>query len=110
MNYDGFFYVNAQGDLTYDGPRPETLDEAWDISIAKWRYLSEHEMSPTSSDDGGFTCGLCMKFIYYGCRDCPIFAETNRRGCANTPYINYKGDMDTARAELEYLLALRARQ
>jgi len=110
MNYDGFFYINAQGDLTYDGPRPETLDEAWDISIAKWRYLSEHEAHPLYGDGGSLTCGLCMLFIRKDCVGCPIFKDTGRPACANTPYINYEGDMDTARAELEYLLALRARQ
>ena len=110
MNYDGFFSINGHGDLTYDGPLPETLDEAWDISIAKWRYLSEHEMSPTSSDNGGFTCGLCMMFLKYGCDGCSIFKDTSRPSCSGTPYLNYQGDMETARAELEYLLALRARQ
>jgi hypothetical protein len=110
MNYDGFFYINAQGDLTYDGPRPETPDEAWDISIAKWRYLSEHEAYPLYGDGGMTTCGLCMLFILKNCCGCPILADTKRQSCAGTPYINYEGDMETARAELEYLLALRARQ
>jgi len=110
MNYDGFFYINAQGDLTYDGPRPETLDEAWDISIAKWRYLSEHDMTGYPSDGSEFTCGLCLMFIRHGCRGCPVREDTDRPSCAGTPYIDYRGDTETARAELEYLLALRARQ
>jgi len=110
MNYDGFFYINAQGDLTYDGPRPETLDEAWDISIAKWRYLSEHEMSPAANDGAISTCGLCKMFFRHGCDGCPIFKDTSRPSCSGTPYLYYQGDMETARAELEYLLALRERQ
>ena len=99
--------------LVYEGPGPESVDKAWAISIEKWTALVD---DPVYDDGGINTCGLCMLYLsrspdWQDCGKCPI-ALDGHDGCNDTPYDYYVDDpcSEYARAELEYLLALRARQ
>lgn len=80
--------------LTYKGKDPRTLDEAFDITIAKWKTIAEH---PEINCSGNVhTCGLCMMFHHYeydsvwhkACEGCPIVAETGASGCIKFHEIN----------------------
>lgn len=53
-------------------------------SIVIWeRKLAD----PDSAEFGSEHCPLCIEYIGYECKGCPIFEKTNKRGCFGTPYI-----------------------
>ena len=103
--------------LVYEGPGPENVDEAWDISIEKWKTLVDDPVYVVYDEGGYTTCGLCMLYNTvtsdsdWDCGRCPI-ALDGHPGCSGTPYNDYAQDpcYEYAQDELEYLLALRARQ
>jgi hypothetical protein len=112
--------------LKYNGPEPENEEEAWDISLGKWEFLSRIAArgEVPCEDDGPNTCGLCM--LYYGeeddvfarrnCIGCPVHSFTGMADCLNTPYAGHKlavhvstaGEMHrTAMTELNFLKLVR---
>jgi len=97
-------------ELCYDGPRPTTLEEAWEITLAKWEFLAETPVQ----DCGPETCGLCMLYFYDFCKGCPI-EEAGFPSCSETPYVTYdyarwSGTADPkpiAQRELEFLKGIK---
>lgn len=79
---DKDFWIE-NGELRYKGEKPLTLADAFDISINKWKIISDN---PEIGTGGTTTCGLCMLFCISPrpCLKCPIFLETkNQDGCVN---------------------------
>jgi hypothetical protein len=82
------------GELEFEGVTPQNVEEAFEMSIAKWMLLRDYpEISLTN---GRLTCGLCLLFNTDALRDenlecygCPIRDHTNIRHCGNTPYEEY---------------------
>jgi hypothetical protein len=80
---------NSSPHLTYLGDGPASLSEAFEISIAKWKYIAAH---PDIWDDGSdATCGLCMLYFANECTNalyekCPVYAQTGSVQCSATPY------------------------
>jgi len=120
----GYFEI-VGSDLRYSGSLPHSLDEAWEITLGKWRYLCDyyksHPGGPVIADGGTSTCGLCMwdyldSTLGVRCDACPILHYTGGRGCLRTPYGKYHNAVclkdlpeaqEMARAELEFLLQVR---
>jgi hypothetical protein len=81
---------NAVTNLTleYIGDRPANPKQAWDITLAKWKYL-QHLFAKGHAvhDGGGSTCGLCMYYANSSgdCGQCPI-ATAGHAYCRGTPY------------------------
>lgn len=89
-DYKQYFCVD-HGYLEYGGPYPDNVQEALDISIAKWEFLVENPVW----DGADGTCGLCMLFLRLGdlgdpphCEGCPI-ANAGYVGCRGTAYETY---------------------
>ena len=93
--------------LRYDGQPPRTLEQAWEMSLAKWHFLSEH---PGIRDGHWTTCGLCLFYSGHDlCHDCPI-ASAGYWDCEGSPYYLYQADPtpENARRELEFLKRIKA--
>ena len=113
------------GELVYEGDDPTSVEEALDISIAKWEYIVEHYYEfDTDRYDGSFqdggpdTCGLCMMFFYdRDCDGCPVMEATGKPCCYDTPYnehadATYEKELTEetrriARKELDFLKSLK---
>lgn len=114
--------------LSYHGPRPETLEEAWDITIEKWEAIVQwyKEEGDYLCNGGTATCGLCLLHvgrIGSSChrtisstreRMCPIYGETRKMHCNGNHWYQRYCDTDNpksaarwAKKELEFLVNLR---
>ena len=121
------FYVKEQSDFgdTYHalhvvpGLYPESVEEALELSIQKWKsiiYLTERGFK-IRADGGPSTCGLCTLFHHREdpCYGCPIRERTGLDGCIDTPHedweiavgIHYFSGLEQAREEIEFLESLR---
>lgn len=85
--------------LSYLGPSPSNLAEAFAITREKWRIIREmvekYHSDKTQILDGGVrTCGLCMMYWASDCCDCPIFGFTGNPGCRGTPYETFRYHSD----------------
>ena len=101
--------------LKYRSNRVVTNQQAWDISILKWKLILHVCSQGRLIHDGGIdTCGFCGLY-YYGhsdeCEDCPI-KIAGYMGCNGTPYRDYlaaveKGDLALAKqaaaSEIKFL-------
>lgn len=73
---------------------PDTEQEALYWSVKKWSFLSRTSLL-AEEGYGGKTCGLCLFHGYKPpsvalCEDCILMRETQREGCFNTPWSDYK--------------------
>lgn len=103
--------------LEYLGDTPETVEEAFDLSITKWETLVEITAGGRLILDGGTqTCGLCMLSSERDsdlCYNCPIAKWTGYDVCHGTPYWDYAISFDpmeanqAARRMVEFLTELR---
>ncbi len=96
--------------LFYDGPAPESLEGAWDITMTKWEILKASAQDGNRLDGGGTsTCGLCL-FYPDSCRGCPIDNACVEPG---GPYDRYCGSTTAAdaavaaEAELAFLKRIK---
>jgi hypothetical protein len=74
-----------------------TLEEAWEITRAKWNKIRELAVRGkyVNSDGGSRTCGLCLRYIIhrdpgFNCQGCPVRMYTGDSYCATTPYLEYE--------------------
>ena len=101
--------------LTYQSNKISTDDQAWEVSLLKWRLILRLCSQGILVDDGGRqTCGLCSCYFYGHadeCEDCPI-KLAGHPACYETPYRDYlaaveKGDLALAKQaaanEIEFL-------
>lgn len=96
--------------LFYNGEKPQTLEEAFEISLAAWFIRSERNAILNGDPGDSDVCGLCMLFLYVNddydmsCfPNCPIYNETKKMHCkGNVHYISYKREYDDYAAEKEY--------
>lgn len=78
--------------------------KALKASIKHWQT----DTPPMMASD----CALCNRF-HYACRKsysstgeyCPIFKQTGKRGCAETPYV-FNPTLVTRKKEIEFLQSL----
>jgi len=53
-------------------------------SVIKWRHIALRQRIPM----GDIDCDLCQ--MYPGeCELCPVYAETGRTSCNDTPFVDY---------------------
>lgn len=125
MIFDIGFHYTGNPIVRFSGANPETLAEAFDISIAKWEFIVQQmrENGLVILDGGTNTCGLCMMFREWSdelgdetCGDCPVVLHTGMDGCNETPYEDFYPHKKTveqkiaaAEAELVFLKMLRER-
>ena len=102
------FHGTITGYMQYRGPEPTSLQEAFEISLVKWRLLGYHGAWEGCTDGADLTCGLCMMFFSDSCKNCPIYNKTFTTGCGLTPYTRYylSKDAEDARGEYEFLVSL----
>lgn len=108
------YFRVGDGSLFYDGPDPESLEEAWAITFAKWEMLRSAAEEGKLLEDGGITtCGLC---VLYDCHECPIHESgegCTRPGTAYAAYEEAVGGghpeeaLSAAEAEIEFLERIR---
>jgi hypothetical protein len=103
--------------LRYTGPKPTTKEEAFLISIAKWRMIVKQLREDWVINDTGstHTCGLCIKYLdtdeyrHRPCFHCPIFQKTGERWCDGTPIKQFEDahfsweKLEIAEQELKFL-------
>ena len=64
-------------------------------SIKKWELLVQGigKFQEYINERGTSTCGLCQQYYFGGgrscCVDCPVYKETGRNVCQDTPYQKY---------------------
>ena len=121
------FYVKEQSDFgdtyyaLYVVPElhPESVEEAIELSIQKWRsivYLTERGFK-IRADGGPSTCGLCVLFHSQErpCYGCPIRERTRIDGCQGTSHeyweiavgIHYESGLEEAKGEIRFLESLK---
>jgi len=92
--------------LVFTGDKPETDEEALELSVEKWEFivaaLSAEGSSGDLLDNGWYTCGLCMHYgtLYYDGRvdcgtGCPVAVYTGDNYCDGTPYHDYDDAVHT---------------
>jgi len=91
--------------------KPASLEEALEMSIAKWEFLAKQEKHGHHElhDGGPSTCGLCLLFFRAGhdCgKKCPV-AASGHDHCDGTPYEDYCTNKDPGDAEKEMLFLKR---
>ena len=65
--------------------------KALESSVQKWEDIA----AGTGEDRGPTNCALCQRFFYgtLDCRTgnekCPVYRETGRTGCRNSPYVDW---------------------
>jgi hypothetical protein len=117
------FKLNPLLSVIHLGPKPSTLSEAFDISIAKWEFILAklQETGQRIYDGGTNSCGLCQMFYHWGddthdasCGKCPVAEHTGMDGCQYTPYEDFypknktiEQRIDAAKAEIAFLKMLR---
>ena len=84
--------------LYYDGKRPETLEQAWEITLKKWEMIVSLKGKEVYNIDSS-TCGLCMFYTPYEgdeveCNRCPIQRRTGQLSCIGTPYYSFVSALD----------------
>lgn len=114
MDYTKYFYVDDDL-LVYSGPIPTNVEQAMEMSIAKWRVVSENA---GILDGGTKTCQLCTmfwKFANNGCPGCPIveYGEDGNMDfniCYGTWYAQYyeTREKEFADKELAFLKKVRS--
>ena len=89
-------------ELIYEGDIPETLAEAQEISVAKWKFMAKQlkKLNRRLNDCGSSTCGFCMIYYGVGCRGCPISTLTGQQDCKDTPYKEYYAEQNFYDIEL----------
>ena len=103
------FFVQESAVRTKEPLRPESAEEALEMSIVKWQtiveYMKKHNSIPLCGK--GETCSLCQTAV--SCRGCPVYEKTEVKQCLGTPYDDWTGASDfeaalaAAEAELEFL-------
>ena len=102
-----FEHVDRWGEtvLEYTGDKICTIEQAWDVSIAKW-----HELQREPVIDGGIrSCGLCMLYFRDDCDECPIRGYTGQVVCEGTPYEEWEEEMQDEYRDAE-LKAIAGRE
>jgi hypothetical protein len=61
---------------------PQNIKEAFDKTFTKWLLMSQGYKASNDID----SCGLCDVYYSDRCDDCPIWLDTGRKYCAETPY------------------------
>ena len=90
-----------------DSPQPENEEEAWQLSIQKWRAIVEAEKQGKHVYNiAGNSCGLCQYFDE--CESCPVDIVSESDSCDNTPFYDYLYERNLANAqkELDFLLSV----
>lgn len=108
------FSIDAYCDVSYNGARPSTLSQAFDMSISKWKFILEclERGTDVRRCGGWMTCGLCLVHPL-GCEKCPVMLNTGYSNCEDTPYESFLDatgidkKMNIARQEIAFLERLR---
>ena len=125
MMFDIGVHYDNRPTIIFRGRDPETLAEAFDISIAKWELVVKRmrETNEAVLDGGHVTCGLCMLFFHWSeplgentCGACPVAIHTGMDSCEETPYEAFYPFRKTveekivaAEAEVAFLKMLKAK-
>ena len=77
--------------LQYNGREPQTLDEAYEISIEKQECMIWGKKVLDTDLCGNYeTCGLCLFTFANGkphdCHGCPVYECTGIQSCEGTPW------------------------
>jgi hypothetical protein len=68
--------------IAESAPEPVTED-MWEKVLHHW---SEVVADPINVSTGALSCVFCKSYHKYTCKECPIYKDTGRIRCQDTPY------------------------